>query len=257
MQPESQPLLLSGMKPNFSLPAEQLGALLAQTIASAPALEFDVPLTFDDERWLSRAETQIEAGGSLPDLVEFRVARGNLCTYSHSRPRIMAPLLNAFERVELYSPTSGQARFIPPGETWNGYAALVKVIQPNCTDLLIVDAYLDSSLFIDLLPHSNATKVRCLTQKGSYHAGLWAAFGKWDGDAIGKDHPVELRYAPDRSLHDRMVIIDQKQVWLVSQSLKDIAARSPASLTPADPELAGLKAAHYDQLWSQSAPAQP
>lgn len=245
------------MTPRFSLPLEQLRALLEQTISAAPSLAFQVALTPDDERWLARAETLVEASGSLPDLVDFRLARSNLGTYSHSRERIMGPLLNSYERVELHSPTSGQARFIPPGETWNGYAALVKVIQPSCTDLLIVDAYLDSSLFIDLLPHSNAAKVRCLTQKGSYHAGLWAAFGKWDGDAIGTDHPVELRYAPDRSLHDRMIIIDQKQVFLVSQSLKDIAARSPASLTPADPELAGLKAAHYDQLWSQSAPAQP
>lgn len=241
------------MKPTFGLPPEQLRALLEQAISSAPTLEFDKTRTIDEERWLSRAETLVEASGSVPDLLNFRVARGKLGTYHHSMSEIMGPLLNAFERVELYAPASGQGRFIPPGETWNGYAALVKVIQPPCTDLLIVDPYLDGGAFVDLMPQTNASSlVRCLTIKGSYHESLMSASRKWQSDPIGVTHPVEVRYGPTRSLHDRMIIVDMREVWLVSQSLKDIAARSPATLIKADPELAGLKSVHYDELWNAS-----
>ena len=242
------------MTPRFSLPLEQLRALLEQTISAAPSLGFQVALTAEDERWLARAETLIEASGSLPDLVDFRVARGNLGGYSHSRERIMAPLLNAYERVELHSPATGQGRFIPPGETWNGYAALVKIIQPPSADLLIIDRYLNGGIFIDLMPQTNASNlVRCLTVKGQYSGGLEAAAHKWQADNIAAKHPVEVRCAPDNSLHDRAIIVDMTDVWLVSQSLKDIGAKSPATVTKADTELAGLKMAHYDALWHASA----
>jgi hypothetical protein len=199
---------------------------------------------------LARAEAVIEAGNRVSDIVAFQTARSSIGTYSHSRTKILAPLLNTLERLELYAPTTGQGRFVPSGETWKGYAALVKIIQPACTDLLIVDPYLAGSLFIDLLPHSNAAGVRCLAAKGKYHDALIAAYQKWQGDPIGSAQPAELRYAPPKALHDRVIIIDMKDVWLVSQSLKDIAARSPATLTRADTELAGLKASHYDSLWS-------
>ena len=242
------------MKPRFSLPLEQLRALLEQIISAAPSLEFQVALTAEDERWLARAETLVEASGSLPDLVDFRLARSNLGTYSHSMERIMGPLLNSYERVELHSPAIGQGRFIPSGETWNGYAALVKIIQPPCADLLIIDPYLNGGAFIDLIPQSNASNlVRCLTVKGQYSGSLEAAVLKWQSDSVSTKHPVEVRCAPDKALHDRAIIVNMTDVWLVSQSLKDIAAKSPATLTKADAELAGLKIAHYDALWHSSA----
>jgi len=241
------------MKPIFSIPAEQLRALLEQVISSAPEFPYEGSVSLEDERWLARAETLIEAGNSISDTVAFRLARSNLKTYSHSRSGLIAPLLNTLERVELYSPAVGQGRFIPPGETWKGYAALVKILQPACGDLLIVDPYLDASVFVDLLPHTNASEgVRCLTTKGQYHGGLVAAYQKWQADPIGTAHPAELRFAAPKSLHDRMIIVDLKDVWLVSQSLKDIGVHSPASLTRAEPELSSLKCAHYDELWQQA-----
>jgi hypothetical protein len=65
---------------------------------------------------------------------------------------------------------------------------------------------------------------------------------------------IETRLAPDGSLHDRLIILDGKEVWLVSQSLKDIGKRSAASLTRADPELASMKSDACDVLWQQSQP---
>ena len=241
------------MKPIFDIPPEQLRALLEQTIRAAPALTPTVPLSEDDERWLAKAEALVEASGSLNDQLDFSMARRKLGTLAQSRTHIMGPLLKAFERVELHAPATGQGRFIPPGETWNGYAALVKIIQPPCTDILIVDPYLDGSAFIDLMPQSNAKElVRCLTVKGAYHNSLIAAAHKWQSDGSSSNHPAEVRYAPPNSLHDRVIIVDRRDVWLISQSLKDIAAKSPATLTLADPEMANLKMAHYDALWDVS-----
>lgn len=243
------------MKPKFSIDSEQIYALLQEVIRTAPPFDYEAPLSMDDLRWLARAETLIEASDSASDLISFRVAKEGINTYTHSRNKIMGPLLNVLERVELYAPRSSQGRFVAPGDTWNGYAALVRLMQPACDDLLIVDPYLSSGLFLELLPHTNATTVRCFaTKQKSYHDALSAAFVKWRSDSLGAEKPVEFRYAPERSLHDRLVIIDRAKVWLVSQSFKDIAARSPASLLQADPEMAAMKVAHYTDLWAQGTP---
>ena len=153
---------------------EQLLALLEAVIRDAPAFEYQQPLSEAERRWLGRAEAIIEASGSMPALVEFRIARQNLGSYSHSRNKLLLPLHTAYGRVELHAPVAARGAFIPAGDTWNGYAALVKLIQNECDDLLVVDPYINSDLFTYFLPHSMArTGVRCLTTRRSEnHPGL-------------------------------------------------------------------------------------
>jgi hypothetical protein len=158
--------------------------------------------------------------------------------------------------MELLVPAALQGVFIPGGDTWDGYAAIVKIMQLECDDLLIVDPYLNSVIYTDLAPHSVAKKgVRCIASKrNENHAGLLASSNRWLADPISANRPVPVRYAPSATLHDRLIIVDGEQVWLVSQSPKDIAKRSPASVSRADGELAEMKVLHYSDLWSQSSP---
>lgn len=239
-----------------ALSAEQLLAMLEAAIKDAPALKYDVPLTDADLRWLARAEALIEASGATVALIQFRTARSNLGGYSHSASDVLAPLHNAYCRVELTAPLASRGAFIPAGDTWNGYAALVKLIQTGCDDLLLVDPYLSADFFIDLAPHSAArSSVRCLaTKRNEYHPALAAAARKWTADPISSNKPIEVRYAAPGSLHDRLIILDRAEAWLVSQSFKDVAKRSPASVSRAEAEMGRLKADHYDVLWDQSEP---
>ena len=156
--------------------------------------------------------------------------------------------------MELLVPAA-QGAFIAGGDTWNGYAAIVKIIQRECNDLLIVDPYLNSVIYTDLAPHTAAGQgMRCLAaERPENHLGLIASAKKWEVDAISKSHIVQVRYAPATSLHDRLIIVDGLEVWLVSQSLKDIAKRSPASVTRAEATLGAMKVHHYNHLWNQSA----
>jgi hypothetical protein len=66
--------------------------------------------------------------------------------------------------------------------------------------------------------------------------------------------PLEIRLAPARSLHDRLIIVDGAQAWTLTQSLKDFAARSPATIVKVDGETAGLKICAYDAIWRGAAP---
>jgi len=231
-------------------------ALLEAVIRDAPALIYEQPLSDTDIRWLGRADALLDASGAIPALISFRNARASLGSYAHDRSKLLIPLHDAYGRVELSMPAASQGAFIPGGDTWNGYSALVRIFQTECDDLFIVDPYLNAGIYTDLAPHSAAkNSLRCLTTKrGENHSGLLASHGKWANDEISKSRPLELRYGPQGSLHDRLIIVDRTQVWLVSQSFKDIAKRSPASVSRAESELAEMKIGHYFELWEQSKP---
>lgn len=233
---------------------EQLLALLEALIRDIPQFGIKKALNDTQLKWIGRADAALEASGSMNALLNFRIAKKNLGSYSFSRDDILLPLHEAYSKIEILAPATSQGGFIPAGDTWNGYAALVQLVQTECDDLLIVDPYLNSSIYIEFAPHSSLnTSIRFLTtQKTEYHDGLVAAAKKWASDPISKDHPVEGRYAPSNSLHDRLIIIDGKVVWLVSQSFKDIAKKSPASVSRADPEMTTMKAVHYEGLWQAS-----
>lgn len=235
---------------------EQLLALLEAAIRDAPAFIYGEPLTEKDIRWLGRADALLEASGAMPAVISFRVARQNLGTYSHDRNNLLIPLYDALSRVELQAPSSLQGAFIPSGDTWNGYAALVRIVQKASDDIMIVDPYLNSDIYIHFAPHTAARNgIRLLTTKRpENHSGLLASAQKWEADEISKTKSVEVRYAPAGALHDRLIIIDSRESWLVSQSIKDIAKRSPASVTRAEAELGQMKAKHYEALWNQSTP---
>lgn len=235
---------------------EQLLALLEAAIRDAPAFVYQEPLTEKEVRWLGRADALLEASGAIPATIKFRVARDNLGSYLHDRNSLLIPLYDALSRVELRAPLSLQGAFIPPGDTWNGYASLVKIVETASDDIIIVDPYLNSDIYLHFAPHSAARNgIRCLTTKRTEnHSGLLASAQKWEVDEISKTKPVEIRYAPASALHDRLIIIDRRETWLVSQSIKDIAKRSPASVTRSEAELGQMKVEHYEALWNQSNP---
>lgn len=194
----------------------------------------------------------LEASGAGSSLVEFRVAKLNLQTYSHDRSALILPLHTAYARIELLVPVASRGAFIPAGDTWNGYAAIVNLIQRECDDILVIDPYLSSDFVLEFLPHARAkSSVRCLTEKrGQLHPALEASARKW-----ASEHPMmpfETRYAPTGTLHDRLIMLDRSETWIVTQSIKDIAKRSPASVSRAEAELSAMKIAHYESLWDAS-----
>ena len=233
---------------------EQLLALLQAALRDAPPLKYGETLTDSEQRWLGRVASVLSASGRTLSLVEFRAARNCIGTIRQDRNTLLQPIYDVLSELELQVPAALQGSFIPPGDTWNGYAALVQLVQRDCTSLLIVDPYLSADVFLNFTAHTrakNGTRLLSL-QMAQYHAGLVAAAQRWDADPISSQHPVQARYAPAKSLHDRHIIIDGSEVWNISQSMKDIAKNSAASVTRNNTHLSDAKAQHYEDLWNQS-----
>jgi hypothetical protein len=70
----------------------------------------------------------------------------------------------------------------------------------------------------------------------------------------GPKRPLAVRLAPPRVLHDRLIIVDGNQIWILTQSLKDFASRSPAAIVRVDGDAAGLKIDAYRRIWEGAEP---
>ncbi|HET6407275.1 MAG TPA: hypothetical protein VFG14_05295 [Chthoniobacteraceae bacterium] len=57
-----------------------------------------------------------------------------------------------------------------------------------------------------------------------------------------------------RALHDRLIVVDLGEVWILSQSIKDFAKRSPGIVTRIDTEFGEQKIIAYENLWANSNP---
>lgn len=234
-----------------TVPAEQLRILLAQHISNAPELVYQQELSDVDLHWIGKAESLIEAAGNVLLSADFRRAKTALGTFNHDRNALLFPLISAHARVELQCPADSQGLFIGPGQTFEGYSAVVRILSEESRGFLIVDPYLNGQVFCDLIPHvAGKTSIKFLTTE-NYKASLDAAFNKWETEKQNPAASAAVRYAQKGALHDRMIIKEPSTVWLISQSLKDIAKKSPATLTQPDSDTGSLKISFYSQLWEE------
>lgn len=184
----------------------------------------------------------------------FMLERDKIGSITYDRTKLLTPLYDAYATLELQSPVSSQGAFIPPGEAFNGYVAIVRVVKGASKDLFLVDPYVNATLFTEIAPIvPEGVTLRCLTSKQS--AGeLAAASGKWISTGEHSRRPVTVRIAPPKTLHDRHIIVDGDAVWNVSQSIKDIAARSAASVTQDRTDMASVKIDHWEAEWQKADP---
>jgi hypothetical protein len=163
---------------------------------------------------------------------------------------ITAVLYRSLAVAELKAPESAAGAFIPAGNAFDAFAALGKVLGGAQRDLLVIDPYMDEKILTDFgaLPAEPVT-LRLLADEATHKAGLPPAAQAWTKQHIGV-RPVALRLAPPRTLHDRLIIADSADAWVLTQSFNAFATRAPASIVRVDPETAALKVSAYEAIWS-------
>lgn len=209
--------------------------------------------------WQAKALAALESDGiaSIRDASDFRhyVDQARRGYRSTSALRLRQALANLLARLELRLPAEQRGAFISVGNDFSAFATLASVIGEARDNLLVVDPYLSHEAitrFIVAAPQG--VSIRLLRdgegRQQALTAGLVAAMEAWN--AQYGDRRMEIRSAPARSLHDRAIFIDHTSAFTVSQSLKDIAARSPAIVQRVEPDLAVEKIAAYEAIWANS-----
>ncbi|MFE3970633.1 hypothetical protein [Stenotrophomonas sp. YIM B13575] len=232
---------------------------VAQLLEAMPAYVDGEPEVREHQSWQAKALAALELDGiaSMRDATEFRhymeMARRGF--RSKSGDRLRQSLSNLLARCELRLPPEQRGAFIAVGDNFSAFATLTAVISEAKKDLFVVDPYLSHEAinrFIVAAPQGIA--IRLLRdgegRQQPHTPALVAAMDAWNTQYA--DRPLEIRSAPARSLHDRAIFIDRASAFTVSQSLKDIAARSPALVHRVAPELVGEKTAAYEDIWNNS-----
>jgi len=228
----------------------QIGKLLEEM----PDLTGGDPLSSKDQLWLGRAYSLIALGKSQADAINFKVLSDNLLgpLRDSNVQGITAILYRALAVAELDAPSSSQGSFIPIGKSFDSFNVLLKIFEKANTKILIVDPYLDAKVFSEycVLAHEHI-KIELLTDKQTIKPNFEPAFLNWKKQYLSS-RPVEVRYSKPRTLHDRSIIVDERNAWILTQSLNSLAHRSPATISKLSEEIAKEKIDAYLNIWDSS-----
>jgi hypothetical protein len=231
---------------------ETLYVQLSVLLASVPDFAAPGPLSEEAETWLARAYALVQAGGDARDIVDMKQALANFGELIY-RAEAARPLLAILRRTaavaELASPTAVRGAFIHAGDVFAAMIALGKIFKGATKDVLIVDPYMDEVALSDFaLQVPENVPIRLLSDNATVKPTLRPAHDRWLKQ-YPTSRPLEARLAPDRTLHDRVIIIDGNAAYISTQSLNALAARSPATVIRADPETTKLKIEAYENIW--------
>jgi hypothetical protein len=157
-------------------------------------------------------------------------------------------------RLELMLPAEAHGAFIPAGGMFDGFQAVSKAMRGAHSQVLLVDPYADDTMISDFVPLApEGVRVSLLSDQHNARPSLKPAAERWAAQWQDR-RPLEVRLAPARSLHDRLIIVDGATTWVVGQSFKDLAKRAHSSLVRVDPETAVLKSRAYADIWKVAVP---
>lgn len=225
---------------------------LGRLIETMPDL-LEVHVSNEVHLWLARAYALVKEVGNLADPVLFSVAINNLGTTARAQAarEVKNIVFRAFAVAEMGAPAGASGAFIPVGASFDAFAALSKVLQTATKDVLIIDPYMDETALTEFggaVPENVC--LRLMADEASCKSTLQPAANKWV-QQYGITRPLLVRLAPQKTLHDRAIFIDQTTAWTLTQSLKDFAKRAPAEIVRAD-DTAALKIAAYAEVWASA-----
>lgn len=232
----------------------QLGELLGNMPQD---LSGNDPMSNDMRSWMGRACALVALTGDVLEHVKIVGACDHigLETFrSRSADTIANVLHRSLAMAETHAPASAQGAFIPVGHTFDAFMAIGKILGRATRYSLIVDPYMDEKALTEFAPLSpEGVEVRLLASQKAHGAGLPPAVKLWREQYQDK-RPLQARLASARSLHDRLILVDGRDVWTLTQSLNAFAARSPATIARLDAETATLKADAFKAIWDDAEP---
>jgi hypothetical protein len=206
----------------------------------------------DTHKWVGRADALVMECGDIRDQAEWRTAIMLFDEKPHTAASLITTVLyRVLAAAELKAPPSVRGAFIPAGGSFDAFAALAKVLQSANKEVLIVDPYMDETALTEFGGAVPAgVLLRLLADQSTHKPTLQPAATRW-ASQHGVSRPIQVRLAPQKTLHDRAIFIDRMTAWILTQSLKDFAKRSPAEIVRAD-DTAALKIDAYEAIWASA-----
>ena len=103
------------------------------------------------------------------------------------------------------------------GQIYEAYSLIVDIIRKANNKILIIDNYIDDSVLKMLAKKNNHVEVVILTSDKSNIDTL-------DIKKFNKEYPI-LKVAKTNKFHDRFIIIDNKEMYHLGASIKDLGKK--------------------------------
>lgn len=159
----------------------------------------------------------------------------NLANINGTLHRVIASL-------EANAPESADQVF-GPGAVYDFFRALTSIISSAETSLFMIDPYMDDQVFDTYISSlSKPCQVRMLVNKHATSVKVAAERYRAQYGTV-----VEVRKS--NAIHDRLVIIDHTECWVLGASIKDAATSKPTYLAPLSQDVAQAKGAFYEMIW--------
>jgi hypothetical protein len=207
----------------------------------------------ESSQWIGQVQAVVEAVGDA--IIDAATLRGCFDSIANHRVpsekltfKIAQSIDTVLAKLELKLPAQAQGAFIPAGGVFDGFAAVSKAMSGARSQVFLVDPYADDTLitdFVSLAPQG--VSVLVLSDEQYAKPSLKPAADRWI--AQYPDRPLEVRLAAPKSLHDRLVVTDGVDAWVVGQSFKDLAKRAHSSLVKMDAESGALKTQAHVDIW--------
>ena len=103
------------------------------------------------------------------------------------------------------------------GQIYDAYSLIIDIIKKANKKILIIDNYIDDSVLKMLTKKKNNVEVVILTSNKSNIQNI-------DIQKFNKEYPI-LKVAKTNKFHDRFIIIDNKEIYHLGASIKDLGKK--------------------------------
>ncbi len=162
--------------------------------------------------------------------------------------RMVAVLKSTIEQLRWQLPDPQQV-FLPAGSAHDAYLEIRKIIQSATSEILIVDSYVDGTLWTLLTNLSASTKIRIMTTQMKGDFAL-------EGRKFAAQHGNTVEVRQTQEYHDRFVVADGDRCWHLGASIKDAGNKAFAMSEVLSPTIRAAIKTDVDTTWkaAQSVP---
>ena len=119
-----------------------------------------------------------------------------------------------FNELQKDKETEFKQKIFFDGQIYDAYSLIIEIIKTAKNKILIIDNYIDDSILKMLQKKNKDVEVVILTSQNSDLTRL-------DIQKFNKQYPI-LKIAKTNKFHDRFIVIDNKELYHVGASLKDL-----------------------------------
>lgn len=239
------------------MPPERGVPVLEQLVVEGEALRQEHRNSPTRQEWINTAESALietlgtgntavgafgtaQCGAYSPyDTEQYLVQQAN-----EQLDGMLAAMRSGIKQLRWKLPDHSQV-FLPAGSQHDAFVEIRKVVAQVTTDLMIVDSYVDDTLWTLLSNIPTTAQVRILTMamKGDFAL---------EARKFIAQHANKIEVRTTGSYHDRFVFTDGVKCWHLGASIKDAGNKAFAMSEFDSPDIVRLIRSDIEATWNSS-----